>query len=221
VRSPRACRAVWPLPPCYCSLLQAGEKVSPRPGSSHSSPFAAPVQPVQPRRRNLTNKKPTACFLLSAASRAARRGLTGTLSFPPAPSLPNLRVVPITLCPPSTVPDFEQSAPIRVGDQGKKVNVDPSHRSPSVIHRVLPQVNRRLRAFYVLTGDRYEVYNTCNRPYKMQRHCEGVSGRGLYSSRLPPSRRPNRLRTPSPNSSERLRGMSPCQTNKRELQPHK
>jgi hypothetical protein len=151
VRSPRACRAVWPLPPCYCSLLQAGEKVSPRPGSSHSSPFAAPVQPVQPRRRNLTNKKPTACFLLSAASRAARRGLTGTLSFPPAPSLPNLRVVPITLCPPSTVPDFEQSAPIRVGDQGKKVNVDPSHRSPSVIHRVLPQVNRRLRAFYVLT----------------------------------------------------------------------
>jgi len=103
------------------------------------------------------------CFLFSAASSAARRGLAGLLSFPPPPPSPRARVVPITRCPPSSVPGFEQSPPIRVDDQGKKVNnVDPSHRSSPMTHRVLPQVNPRLRAFYVLDGDRYEVYNTCN-----------------------------------------------------------
>jgi len=84
----------------------------------------------------------SACFLFSAASSAARRGFTGLLSFPPPPlSFPSVRVVPITWCPPSSVPDFEQSAPIRVGDRGKKVNnVDPSHRSPSTPPASQPQV---------------------------------------------------------------------------------
>lgn len=162
----------------------------------------------------LASKERTACFLLSAASSAAWRGLTGMLSFPPPPSPPSVRVVPTTLCPPPTVPGFEQSPPIRAGDQGKKVNVDPSHRSPPMIHRVLPQVIPRLRAFYVLDEDRYEVYNTCNSPYKLQRQRGDDSARVSYSSRLPPSRRPNRLRTPRPNSSERVRGMSPCVTKK-------
>jgi len=108
----------------------------------------------------------SACFLFSAASSAARRGFTGLLSFPPPPlSFPSVRVVPITWCPPSSVPDFEQSAPIRVGDQGKKVNCRSRHRSPPMIHRVLPQVSRRVTCFLCPHGDRYEVYNTCNSPY--------------------------------------------------------
>ena len=97
-----------------------------------------------------------------------------------------------------------------------KVNVDPSHRSPPMIHRALPQANRRLRAFYVLAGDRYEVYSTCNALYKSHTQGADESGSELYSSRRPPSRRPNKFRTPRPNSSERLRGISPCPTDKRE-----
>ena len=79
-------------------------------------------------------------------------------------------------------------------------------------HRVLPQVSPRLRAFYVLAGDRYEVYNTCNSPYRSQRQGGEDSGKTLYSFRLPSSRRPKRPRTPRPISSEPLRGISPCTT---------
>ena len=137
-----------------------------------SCPTQANVQsPVRPRGRHrspLTGERPTSCFLFSAAARAASRvsALGGVLSFLPAPLPPGGRTVPTTVCPPSNIVGFEQSPPIRAGDQGKKVNVDPSHRSPPMIHRVLPQVSPRLRAFYVLAGDRYEVYNTCNSPYK-------------------------------------------------------
>lgn len=60
--------------------------------------------------------------------------------------------------------------------------------------------------------DLYEVYNTCNSSYKLQPYCGDDPERGLYSSPRPPSRRPNRFRTPSPNSSDRLRGMRPYAT---------
>lgn len=97
------------------------------------------VPPQVRRRKPLESKVRTDCLLLSAASSAACRGLTGMLSSPPPPLLPRVRVAPITLCPPPTVPGFEQITPIRVGDQGKKVNnVDPSHRSCPMIHPILP-----------------------------------------------------------------------------------
>jgi len=57
----------------------------------------------------------TVCFLLSAASRAAWRGLAGMLSSPPS-----VCVVPMILCPPCSVPGFEQSPPIRVGDRERE-----------------------------------------------------------------------------------------------------
>lgn len=84
-----------------------------------SCPIVARIQPPgRPHERETR----TVCFLLSAASRTALRGSRATLSLPPAPPSPRVCVVPTTLCPPSIIPSFEQSAPIRVGDRGKKFN---------------------------------------------------------------------------------------------------
>jgi len=98
------------------------------------------VSPPVPRYA--TRETRTVSFLLSAASSAAWRGLTGMLS------PPNACVVPMSLWPPSSVPGFEQSPPIRVGDRERALlNVDPWYRSPPMIHRVHPASQPQVTCF--------------------------------------------------------------------------